>query len=74
MSYLAGSAVSDINVRFRLYSFVFIGLIAFGSILYWRANLLLSSEYVELPDHNKFVKSKTLSKGLKVETTSIETN
>lgn len=51
MEGLAGYGVGEANVRFRLYLISFMGVLAFGALLYWRASLLTSTEYVELPKH-----------------------
>lgn len=48
---LAGYGVHDTDARFRMYAIVFVGIIALGSVLYWRGQLMLSSDYVELPIH-----------------------
>lgn len=46
---LYGWGVKDSNFRLRFFSIVFMGLMAFGAVLYWRSQLLLSSEYVDVP-------------------------
>jgi hypothetical protein len=46
----AGSRVGDINFRFRFFLIFFCGLIAAGSIVYWRSRLLVSQEYVSFPE------------------------
>ncbi len=48
---IAGSGLTDVNVRFRMYLFVTMGIFAFGSVMYWRAQLFISAEYVEFPVH-----------------------
>lgn len=46
---LTGSGVHDESVRFRMYLVVVVGIFAFGSVLYWRSELLRSSDYYEMP-------------------------
>jgi hypothetical protein len=48
---LTGSAIHDVNVRFRMYFVFTVGIFALGSILLWRAQLFVASEYVEIPEH-----------------------
>lgn len=48
---MAGSGIHDVNARFRMYLVVTVGIFAFGSVLFWRTQLLLASEYVEMPQH-----------------------
>jgi len=49
MSGLLGSQVKDPNFRLRFFIIMFMGIIAFGVILYWRSQLLFSTEYVDFP-------------------------
>lgn len=44
---IQGSGLSDKNVRLRFLSYIFMGVLAFGAILYWRTQLMLTTEYVE---------------------------
>ena len=53
---LTGSAIHDASPRFRMYLVVVVGIFALGSVLFWRAQLFVSAEYVELPDHGKTVR------------------
>lgn len=53
---LTGSLIHDANPRFRMYLVVVVGIFALGSVLFWRAQLFVSADYVELPDHGKTVK------------------
>lgn len=48
---IAGSGLQDVNVRFRMYLFVTMGIFAFGSVMFWRAQLFIASDYVEFPEH-----------------------
>lgn len=43
-----GNKVKDPNVRLRLLLFFFIGVIAFGSVLYWRSQALVAAEYQDI--------------------------
>lgn len=49
MDGLIGSGVRDPNFLLRLSFLVFAGIIAFGSVLFWRTELLFASEYQEMP-------------------------
>ncbi len=49
MEGLIGSGVKDANFLLRLSFLVFAGIIAFGSVLFWRTELLFASEYQEMP-------------------------
>lgn len=53
---LTGSAIRDVNVRFRMYFVFTVGIFALGSVLFWRAQLFVASDYVEMPQH--IVRSK----------------
>lgn len=48
---LVGSKVSDANWKLRLCVVSFMGVAAFGSVLYWRSQLLFASSYQPLPRH-----------------------
>lgn len=44
------SGVQDnFSVSSRVYIFLVMGVFALASVLYWRTQLFLSSEYVEMP-------------------------
>ncbi len=45
---MAGSGLSDKNVRLRFFIYIFMGVIALGSVMYWKVKLFENSEYVEL--------------------------
>lgn len=53
---LTGTSIHNANPRFRMYAVVIMTIFALGSILFWRAQLFVSTEYVELPNHGKTVK------------------
>jgi hypothetical protein len=46
---LTGYAVRDPSFRFRFFLIIFMGIMAFGAVMYWRSKLLLSQEYVDVP-------------------------
>lgn len=48
---IAGSAIHDANPRFRMYLVVTVAVGALGSVLFWRSQLLIASDYVDLPAH-----------------------
>jgi len=48
---LGGARVADSNFRLRFCLIIFSGIVALGSILYWRSKLLVSQEYVDFPQH-----------------------
>ncbi len=45
---IAGTNVYAKNVRLRFLSYIFLGVIALGSLLYWKSQLYLTTEYVDL--------------------------
>lgn len=44
---IQGSGLHDKNARLRFLVYIFFGVIAFGSLLYWRTAALDNAEYVE---------------------------
>ena len=56
---ITGSAVYDGNFRLRFCIIMIMGIMAFGSVMYWRSQLLLSSEYVDIPVARHARKSNT---------------
>lgn len=44
---IQGSGLSDKNTRLRFFGFIFLGIIAFGAVLYWRQAALTAAEYAE---------------------------
>lgn len=44
---IQGTGLSDKNVRLRFFCVMFMGVIAFGVVLYWRQVTLTSAEYAE---------------------------
>ena len=49
MDGLIGSGVNDPNFLLRFSFLIFAGVIAFGSILFWRSQVLFAAEYQEMP-------------------------
>lgn len=52
---IQGSGLSDKNVRLRFLTYLFMGVVAFGAVLYWRSQAMVAAEYVEfdIPKHDK---------------------
>lgn len=48
---IAGSGIHDASPRFRMYAIVTVAIFALGSVLFWRTQLFVASDYVELPMH-----------------------
>ena len=46
---LIGSSVNDPNYVLRFSVIVFMGIMAFGSVLFWRSQLLFTADYQEMP-------------------------
>ncbi len=64
MSDLYGSDVKDPNFVLRFSLIVFMGIIAFGSVLFWRSSLLFVSQYEDMPvtQQQLKIKKQNLSK------------
>lgn len=58
---IAGSGIHDASPRFRMYLVVTVAIGALGSVLFWRSQLLVASDYVDLPDHNKVLHQARLT-------------
>ena len=58
MGDISGYRVYDANFRLRFFIIVFMGIMALGAVLYWRSQLLLSSEYVDFPMAKHLQKNK----------------
>lgn len=50
---IQGTGLHDQNVRFRFFAIVFVGILAFGAVLYWRSATLSSAEYVQIGTETK---------------------
>lgn len=48
---LGGTGIYGSNFRLRFLFIFLAGLLVFGSITYWRSQLLLSQEYVDFPQY-----------------------
>jgi len=53
-----GSQVKDPNYRLRFFLIVFTGIISFGIILSWRSQLLIATEYQEMPTTHLQIEKK----------------
>lgn len=69
---IQGSGLSDKNVRLRFLTYLFMGVVAFGAVLYWRSQMMVSSEYVEF-DIPKRGKSSSTDGVMKSKTFQLET-
>ena len=58
MSGLYGDAVSDGNIRLRFCVIVFLAVMGFALALEWRSNILVASEYQDIPTSHERVKVK----------------
>jgi len=60
---IEGGSLRDKNVRLRFLIYIFFGIAAVGSVLYWRTQALESAEYVEFtnstPSRGGAVKTRT---------------
>lgn len=56
---IQGSGLHDPNARLRFLTYIFMGVLAFGSLLYWRTQLLASAEYVDLGSAKKIRTDKS---------------
>jgi|GEM_PF-1768985 len=61
---LYGYQVRDPNIRLRFLVISFMGLMAFGSVMFWRGELLFASEYQDLPvtQEQMKIKNKNIKK------------
>ncbi len=55
---LLGYRVKDLNIRLRFFVIIFMGIIAFGAVLFWKSQLLFVAEYQEFPVTNYQVQRK----------------
>ena len=69
---MTGSSVSNPNRRLHFFGIVFIGILAFGSVLYWRQKSLVAAEYTDFPKHEKKAdKAQLRSKNFQIDTEDI---
>lgn len=50
---LAGSNVGMANYQLRFFLIIFLGIMAFGSVLYWRQKTLEVSTYTDFPTRSR---------------------
>lgn len=55
---LIGSSVNDPNYVLRFSVIVFMGIMAFGSVLAWRSQLLFAADYQEMPVTQQLLRIK----------------
>ena len=71
---LQGSGLHEKNVRLRFFAYIFMGIIALGSVLYWRTQLMVNAEYGEVvPVKNEKMKKPSTTDKLKSKNFEIET-
>lgn len=58
MNGLLGPQVRDPNYKLRFCLIVLVGLLAFGSLLLWKGQMLFAAEYQEMPITHSEVKIK----------------
>lgn len=58
MNHLYGYQVRDPNFRLRFLVIGFMGVLAFGSVMFWKGELLFASEYQDLPVTHQQIKIK----------------
>jgi hypothetical protein len=55
---LLGSGVKDPNYVLRFAVIFFMGVVAFGAVLFWKTQLIFNAEYQEMPTTHEQVKVK----------------
>ena len=55
---LLGSEVRDANVKLRFCVIVFMAVLALGSVLFWKAQLMMATDYEDMPVTHEQVKVK----------------
>ena len=70
---MAGSGLGDKNVRLRFFLLVFMGLMAVGSVFYWKVKLVENAEYVDLTGSKHSSKDPSLLKSDNYQIETIET-
>ncbi len=70
---LQGSGLHDKNVRLRFLVYIFMGVIALGSILYWRTQLIVVAEYDQTIPVPKATARQSSADKLKSKNYQIET-
>ncbi|PIR96476.1 MAG: hypothetical protein COT92_00945 [Candidatus Doudnabacteria bacterium CG10_big_fil_rev_8_21_14_0_10_42_18] len=46
---MLGYRIKDSNIRLRFFVIIFMGILAFGAVLFWKSQLLFVAEYQEFP-------------------------
>ena len=69
---ISGSSVNSPNRRLHFFGIIFLGIIAFAAVLYWREKSLMASEYVEFPQHQN-LKKKSESGSMRSKNFQIDT-
>lgn len=69
---IQGTGLQDPNARLRFLTYIFLGVVAFGSLLYWRTYLMTSAEYVEFGSAKK-TRANTQENNLRSNRYQIET-
>jgi hypothetical protein len=46
---ISGTRVSNPNFQLRFFAICFMGIAAFASVLWWRQQVLVNAEYVDVP-------------------------
>jgi hypothetical protein len=65
---IQGSNLKSTNNQLRFYLIIFGGLIAFGSVFYWRQQTLKQAEYVDLPQpHTRRAQGELRSENFQLE-------
>ena len=59
---ISGSGVGDPNFVLRFSIIVFIGIILFSSVLFWKSQLLFVAEYQDLPVTHEQIRIKKENK------------
>ncbi len=71
---IQGSNLKNPNRRLTFLSMVFLCVVAFGAILYWRQQEFIAQEYVEFPQHEKSANSGSLLKSKNFQIETLETS
>lgn len=56
---IQGTGLKDSNIRLRFFVLVLMGIMAFGSVIYWRNKTLTNAEYVDIPTHTRVSRAKS---------------
>lgn len=68
---IAGTNISISNPKLPFFLIIFVGIVAFGSVLYWREKTISAAEYVDFPIKTKLMSAdggdKLKSKNFQIE-------